>query len=56
MKNLLFFIVFLISVVTYSQNVNIPDANFKSILLAQYDANSDGEIQTSEIPVKSLMF
>ena len=51
MKNLLSVFVFFISIVTYSQNVNIPDANFKFALLNHtppIDLNNDNEIQISE--------
>ncbi len=37
-----------------AQIVNIPDANFKAKLLADYDANADGEIQQSE--AESIQF
>jgi len=39
---------------SYSQNVNIPDTNFKNALLTHYpiiDTNGDGEIQESEANV-----
>jgi len=32
----------------YSQNINIPDPNFKAFLVSNYDTNGDGEIQVSE--------
>lgn len=31
-----------------ADNVNIPDDNFKSILVSKYDTNNDGEISTDE--------
>ncbi len=36
--------------ITFSQTVNIPDANFKAALIAKgYDTNKDGNIQKSEV-------
>ncbi|RFN59322.1 T9SS type A sorting domain-containing protein [Marixanthomonas ophiurae] len=59
---LIYFITFLLSVSSVAQIVNIPDANFKNVLLNQncadfdndgvydgdVDTNNDGEIQVSE--------
>jgi len=52
-KNTLYlsFIFILINLLSYAQNVNIPDNNFKNKLLIHYpliDTNNDGEIQFSE--------
>jgi uncharacterized repeat protein (TIGR01451 family) len=49
MKKLLLLLALAIVQISYSQNVNIPDANFKAALIADgVDTNNDGEIQVSE--------
>ena len=51
MKKLLLLLATIISIEGYSQNVTIPDANFKAALLTHspiVDTNDDGEIQVSE--------
>jgi Leucine-rich repeat (LRR) protein len=50
MKHPLFLICsFLIALTTFSQNVTIPDANFKAALIQKgVDKNGDGQIQKSE--------
>ncbi len=49
MKKCIAILVFCLSVGSFAQIVNIPDANFKAALIAQgVDTNSDGEIQESE--------
>ena len=48
---IMFTIVIIISslgVNAYAANVYIPDSNFKAFLVANYDTNSDGEIQETE--------
>ncbi|MBT0607941.1 T9SS type A sorting domain-containing protein [Aequorivita echinoideorum] len=49
---------FIISQLTFSQTVNIPDANFKQALLDHtppIDTNNDGEIQLSEAQATSVV-
>lgn len=38
----------LMSVSSFSQNVNIPDPVFKNYLVENFDTSGDGEIQISE--------
>ncbi|MFN0202100.1 MAG: T9SS type A sorting domain-containing protein [Bacteroidia bacterium] len=46
---LLLFILFVSNTLIEAQVINIPDARFKAVLLAQgFDANNDGEIQVVE--------
>jgi len=49
MKNILLITFLLLTTTLFSQIVNIPDPIFKGILLTQFDANNDGEIQTYEV-------
>ena len=55
MKTIYFTILaFFAITISFSQNVNIPDANFKKALLAhtpKIDTNNDGEIQISEATI-----
>ncbi|CAL2083718.1 leucine-rich repeat domain-containing protein [Tenacibaculum sp. 190524A02b] len=51
MKKITFLVVLFLSATTFSQIVNIPDANFKNALLNHnplIDTNKDGEIQITE--------
>jgi len=51
MKNALIFpLILIVSTITFSQNVTIPDANFKACLVGNTNINTnfDGEIQVSE--------
>lgn len=50
MQKITFYFILLFSCSLFSQNVSIPDANFKAALLEQFDldTNNDGEIQVSE--------
>lgn len=49
MKKLLLILFFLWTQISFAQIVDIPDANFKEILIAHgVDTNNDGEIQVSE--------
>ena len=52
MKKYVVAIVFIVSISSVAQNVNIPDANFKAKLIQLgVDTNSDGDIQVSEAQV-----
>ncbi|CAL2104905.1 exported hypothetical protein [Tenacibaculum sp. 190524A02b] len=54
MKKITFLVVLFLSATTFSQIVNIPDANFKNALLNHnplIDTNKDGEIQITEAEV-----
>jgi len=48
MKKQLLFLLLLLPAIHYSQNITIPDANFKAILVANYDTDNDNEISTTE--------
>lgn len=49
MKKLVLLFILLLTQLSYSQTVTIPDANFKAALIADgVDTNNDGEIQVSE--------
>ena len=50
MKKVILLLFYCFSNISHSQNVNIPDANFKSALLSNtsINTNADGEIQVSE--------
>ncbi|MDT7831027.1 T9SS type A sorting domain-containing protein [Flavobacteriaceae bacterium S356] len=49
MKKTLLLFALLLTQISYSQTVTIPDANFKAALIADgVDTNNDGEIQVSE--------
>ena len=41
--------------VVFSQNVNIPDPNFRAFCLSRYDQNDDGEISYAEAAQIELM-
>lgn len=59
MKKFYIFLLLLISTYANSQIVNIPDANFKEMLLipsAGIDTNNDGEIQVSEAEAADEIF
>lgn len=47
-KHYAFFMLLLMSVSGFSQNVNIPDPVFKNYLVGNFDTSGDGEIQVSE--------
>ncbi len=55
MKNIIVVLSLLISGIMTGQIVNIPDANFKTALLAIADTNNDGEIQVSEAEALQIM-
>lgn len=47
-KHYAFFMLLLMPVSSFSQNVNIPDPVFKNYLVENFDTSGDGEIQISE--------
>lgn len=48
MKRKLLILCLLVAVNCFAQNVTIPDVNFKTILVTNYDTNGDNEISMSE--------
>ena len=55
MKKFIIILSLLLTSIVNAQIVNIPDANFKTVLLEIADTNNDGEIQVSEAEALQIM-